>query len=512
MRTTLRLVYVLAILRFIFPYIIQDSFYQPHRDEFLYLFEGHHLAWGYMEIPPLLAVLAKTVHWLGDGFFWIKFWPSVFGSLTLILVGKMVVSLGGRIIAVVLSALPFFNGVYLRLFFLFQPNSLDVFFWTALAYCILRYIQSQNRKWLYGFGICVGLGMMSKYSTAFYSLALLLGLLFTKQRRIYLQKDFYIAMAMSFFIFLPNLIWQYNHRFPVIHHMQELQEEQLRFIGPIRFLVSQMLMNLASVFVWVAGFIFVAFSRQAGPYRWLAWSYLNVIVLLVILHGKDYYALGAYPALYAFGGYRLEQLTQLRWRWTRYVMITVSLLFGLLILPLMLPVAKPGELAAYFERSHLNEGGGFTWEDLKLHPLPQDYADMMGWKEMAEKTAAAYHHLSPEMQQQTMIYCRGYYFAGALNYYGPALKLPEVYSDHASFLLWMPDRYNIKHLMIVAHNIPEPDDKVFQQFEKLSLLDSLQNPLARENGVRIMFFENGNDSLNSILDTGVARLKAVYKR
>jgi 4-amino-4-deoxy-L-arabinose transferase-like glycosyltransferase len=264
MRTTLRLVYVLAILRFIFPYIIQDGFYQPHRDEFLYLFEGHHLAWGYMEIPPLLAVLAKTVHWLGDGFFWIKFWPSVFGSLTLILVGNMVVSLGGRIIAVVLSALPFFNGVYLRLFFLFQPNSLDVFFWTALAYCILRYIQSQNRKWLYGFGICVGLGMMSKYSTAFYSLALLLGLLFTKQRRIYLQKDFYIAMAMSFFIFLPNLIWQYNHRFPVIHHMQELQEEQLRFIGPIRFLVSQMLMNLASVFVWVAVLFLSLFpGRQA---------------------------------------------------------------------------------------------------------------------------------------------------------------------------------------------------------------------------------------------------------
>jgi len=237
-----------------------------------------------------------------------------------------------------------------------------------------------------------------------------------------------------------------------------------------------------------------------------------VIVLLVILHGKDYYALGAYPALYAFGGYWLEQLTEVRWRWIRYVMITVSLLFGLLILPLMLPVAKPDKLATYFERSHLNEGGGFKWEDQKLHPLPQDYADMMGWKEMAEKTAAAYHRLSPEMQKQTMIYCRGYFFAGALNFYGHALSMPEVYSDDASFLFYMPDNYDIKHLMIVAHRIPDSDDKVFQQFEKLSLLDSLQNPLAREDGIRVMLFENGNDSLNTILDSGVARLKAVYKR
>ena len=478
MRTPLRLVYALAILRFIFPYLVQDSFYQPHRDEYLYLFEGHHLAWGYMEIPPVLALFAKTVHWLGDGFFWIKFWPSVVGSLTLILTGKIVVSLGGRSIAVILSALPFFTGVYLRLFFLFQPNCLDVFFWTALAYCILRYTQSQNRSWLYGFGICLGLGMMSKYSTAFFGLAILLGLLFTKQRRIFLQKDFYFAMVFAFLIFLPNLIWQYNHRFPVVHHMQELQEEQLRFIGPLRFLISQFMMNLASVFVWVAGFIFVAFSTKGTHYRWLAWSFLNVIVLLVILHGKDYYALGAYPALYAFGGYWLEQLTEVRWRWIRYVMITVSLLFGLLILPLMLPVAKPDKLATYFERSHLNEGGGFKWEDQKLHPLPQDYADMMGWKEMAEKTAAAYHRLSPEMQKQTMIYCRGYFFAGALNFYGHALSMPEVYSDDASFLFYMPDNYDIKHLMIVAHRIPDSDDKVFQQFEKLSLLDSLQNPLA----------------------------------
>src|SRR6476619_4369413 len=153
-----RFLYILAFVKLILPFLLQSPLYEPHRDEFLYLAEGRHMAWGFMEVPPLLSVFAWLTNVFGEGMFWIKFWPSLFGSLTYIIVGKIILSLGGRTFALFLAFLPFIFGAYLRLFYLFQPNFLEVFFWTMLAYSIIRYIQTTKNKWLYIFGITAGLG------------------------------------------------------------------------------------------------------------------------------------------------------------------------------------------------------------------------------------------------------------------------------------------------------------------------------------------------------------------
>src|ERR1700749_1870370 len=113
------ILYGLAILKIIIPYLLQDGSYEPHRDEFLYLAEGHHLDWGFMEIPPMLSVFAWLTHVFGDGIFWIKFWPSLCGAGTFIAAGWVVLSFGGRAFALLLLFLPFVFGGYLRMFFLF---------------------------------------------------------------------------------------------------------------------------------------------------------------------------------------------------------------------------------------------------------------------------------------------------------------------------------------------------------------------------------------------------------
>lgn len=512
MKRNNRLLYFLALIKLIIPFFLQNSFYQPHRDEFLYLAEGHHMAWGYMEVPPLLSVFAWITNLFGDGMFWIKIWPALFGALTFVLIGKIILSLGGKTFALILGWLPFMLDGYMRLFFLFQPNFLEVFFWTAIAFTMLRYVQTQETKWLYFFGISIGLGMMSKYSVAFYTLSILAGLLVTRHKKIFLNKHLYFAALIAFIIFLPNLLWQYNHNFPVVAHMQELQEEQLQYINPFDFIISQFMMNLPCVYIWVAGLFFVMFSADGKPYRLFAWAYVFVIILLLYLSGKDYYALGAYPILFAFGGYYLEKLTTKRVVWLRYIMLAFSIALGAFAMPLIMPMAKPDKLAAYYHATGLDKTGSFKWEDLQMHPLPQDFADMIGWKEMAQKTADVFHALPKEEQEKTFIYCRGYYSAGALNYYAKDVGLPEVYSDNASFLFWMPDSYPYKNLLLVAHNMPEKDDIVFQQFEKVTVKDTLTVPYFRETGIRFILFENANDSLNAITTRGVAELKSEFIR
>ncbi|CAN5408354.1 hypothetical protein BH10BAC2_BH10BAC2_49560 [soil metagenome] len=507
-----RLLYVLAIIKLIVPFFLQDSYYQPHRDEFLYLAEGHHMAWGYMEVPPLLSVFAWFTNLFGGGMFWIKIWPVLFGACTFILVGKIIISLGGKAFALILGWLPFMLDGYMRLFFLFQANFLEVFFWTAIVFSIFRFTQTQKNKWLYVFGVCVGLGMMSKYSVAFYTLSIVAGLAITRHRKIFLNRHLYYAACVAFIIFFPNLLWQYNHNFPVIAHMQELKEEQLQYINPLDFIISQFMMNFPCVFIWIAGLFFVMFSHKGKNYRVFAWAYIAVIILLIALNGKDYYALGAYPILFAFGGFYLEQLTMQKFKWVRYPMLAFSIGFGLFAMPLIMPLAKPETLSAYYQKTGLDKTGSFKWEDLEYHPLPQDFADMMGWKEMAQKTADVYHAMPKEEQEKTLVYCRGYFSAGALNYYAKEVGLPQVYSDDASFLFWMPETYPYKNLLLVAHRMPEKDDIVFQQFEKVTVKDTLNVPYFRESGMRYILFENANDSLNAIATKGVAELKKEFTR
>ncbi len=506
------LLLLLAFIKLIAPFFLQNSFYQPHRDEYLYLAEAHHMAWGYMEVPPLLSVFAWITNFFGGTIFWIKIWPAIFGALTFLLVGRLIILSEGKSFALFLGWLPFMLDGYMRLFFLFMPNFLDVFFWTLIAYSLIRFIQTQLNKWLYVFGVAVGLGMMSKYSVAFYAISILAGVLLSRHRKIFINKHFYFASLIALLLFLPNIIWQYNHLYPVITHMNELQEEQLKYNSATGFFISQIMMNLPCVFIWIAGLVYVVISTQGKSYRFIAWTYLLVIALLILLRGKDYYALGAYPVLFAFGAYQLEKATHHRLQWIRYAMVIFPVAIGLFAMPLIMPMAKPESLAKYYEKTGLNKTGSFKWEDLQMHPLPQDFADMIGWKEMAMKAGVVYNNIPDDQKLKTMVYCRGYFSAGALNYYRKESGLPEVYSDNASFLFWMPDTYNIKNLILVGHRFPDKDDIVFQQFEKVSVKDSINMPLFRENGMKIILFENGNDSLNRIITKGVAELKSKFMR
>ncbi|MBX9735187.1 MAG: hypothetical protein K2X37_14115, partial [Chitinophagaceae bacterium] len=108
--------------------------------------------------------------------------------------------------------------------------------------------------------------------------------------------------------------------------------------------------------------------------------------------------------------------------------------------------------------------------------------------------------------------CRGYYSAGALNYHAKALGLPQIHSDNASFLWWMPEKYNINNLILVAHQIPDSSDTVFNLFEKRTVRDSSTLDLFREKGMKIILYENGKDSLNITIEKGIAAKKALFTR
>src|ERR1035438_6126102 len=142
----MNLVYLLALLKCILPFMIQNAAYEPHRDEFLYVAEGQHMSWGYLEVPPMMSVFSYLTNIMGSSLFWIRVWPSLFGSLTYILVARLILSLGGKVFALILGFLPFIFGYYMHVHFIFQPNFLEVFFWTLMAYGLVRYAPKIGRE------------------------------------------------------------------------------------------------------------------------------------------------------------------------------------------------------------------------------------------------------------------------------------------------------------------------------------------------------------------------------
>ena len=508
MRKTNRLLYFLALLKIIIPYFLQSSVYEPHRDEFLYLAEGHHLASGFMEVPPMLSIFAWLIHALGDGMFWIKLIPSLFGAAVFIIAGKVVQSLGGKSFALILLFLPFIFGVYLRLFFLFQPNPPEVLFWTLIAFSFIRFIQTKENKWLYLFGVSVGLGMLSKYSVAFYTVSILLGLLFSKHRTVFLNKHFWYASLIGFIIFLPNLIWQYQNHFPVVVHMNELQQYQLQYISPLSFLSDQLLMNLPCFFIWIAGLFYCLFSKQ---YRFIGLSYVFVIILLLIGHGKNYYALGVYPTLFAFGAIELEKLTAVKRKLLRYVFIIFILIIGITFIPLALPILPPQQLADLYVKMHAERTGALKWEDLENHPLPQDFSDMQGWEEMAQKVAKAYNMMSNSEKQSAIIFCNNYGMAGAVTYYAPKYHLPQAYSDNASFLYWLPSNINMQNFVLVSDDPDEKQHDFAKGFTFVIKVDSIINVYAREHGDYIYLFKGADENFRKFFREKIAKDKAEFK-
>ena len=120
--------------------------------------------------------------------------------------------------------------------------------------------------------------MLSKYSVAFYTISILLGLLFTKHRTIFLNKHFWYASLIGFIIFLPNLIWQWQNHFPVIVHMNELQQTQLQYINPSGFLIDQLLFMLPCCFCLAYRIIQYSFIKTIS-FHWIGLCVCNYFVI-----------------------------------------------------------------------------------------------------------------------------------------------------------------------------------------------------------------------------------------
>lgn len=487
------------------PILLQHPLYELQRDEYLYYQQGLHFDIGYLENPPLLSWLGMISSWMGGSVFWIKFWPCLFGAATVILTCLIAAELGGKTFAQFLAGLSIITGAFIRMHYLFQPNFLDIFFWTLAVYFLVRYINSRQQKFILFLAISLALGWWGKYSILFMIIAIIISMLFSPYRKIFYQKKTWLAAAIAFLIILPNIFWQYWHNWPLLHHMEELQETQLKYNNKLDFLEEQVMMLLSVAVIWIAGLCRVL---QKKEWRVLGIVYATVIALLLFGSGKAYYAVGVYPMLLAAGAVAIERFSEKR-TWIRYVLPIVIIGFTYITMPFLLPSRTPEKLVAYYKKI----GVKHKWEDLQYHPLPQDFADMLGWKELTEKTEKFYMGLADSTKANTTIFCSNYGQAGSLKYYGKDdVFKHKIISTNGSFVLWIPGRAVKNNLLFIADKEPDNKNPIFSHFEKSRVVDSVTNIYSRQYGNKIFYLENIDQEGLKMVENKLQEAKQQFSR
>jgi 4-amino-4-deoxy-L-arabinose transferase-like glycosyltransferase len=497
-------VYVIAIAYFML-HLLTSTRYGYFRDALYYLACSEHLAFGYVDQPPLIAVLGWIArHTLGTSLPALLFWPALAGALRIILTAVFARELGagrfGTVLAAALAATP---GVWWVIDHQFAMNGLEPLFWGGLAYVILRLIKTANQKLWLAFGAIAGVGLLNKYSIVIFAAALLAGLLLTRQRRLLFTPWIVIGGALALLIFSPNLIWNIQNHWPFLELMRNISATGKDVIlSPGRYLLQQVLMlNPVSFPFWLSGLLFYFFSRGAKNYRNFGWTFVIAILFFMITHGKDYYSAPAYVMLFAAGGIATESLISERPK-LRTVLrpaCFIWLVLGVVsLLPLVLPVLPIETFLRY--QSRLPFEVPKTERSFVGESLPQYYADEFPWPGMVAAVADVYHSLTPEEQQRTAIFGSNYGQAAAIDFFGPQYGLPKAISGHQNYFLWGPRQYTGDIVILLGAN----ESEAREQFESVTVAATLANPYAYRYENRPVLLCRG---LKWNLQTGWSKVK-----
>jgi hypothetical protein len=419
-----------------------NAHYGFFRDELYFIVCGRHPQWGYVDQPPAVPLLAALTQIGGHSLWLLRVVPALFAAGGAFVTALLVVKFGGGIFAQALATIVFlFTGLLMAFGTKVGPDEVGLTTWPLIAYLVVRIAKGGDaRLWLLC-GALAGLSIQSKYSVIFYLAALLAGMLLTPQRVLLRNRWFAWGAGLTFLIALPNFIWQASYHFPMWELLRNGQTGKNLIAGPLLFIVQQgLITNLFLFPVWIIGLVWL-FSR--ADLRYLGWTYVLLILEMIVLRGKHYYAGDVYPIMIAAGAVAIEGWTA-RLVFARVAIAAYALLLGSLSVPDSLPILSENGYVAYRAEvrrfSHPVKGVTTETEPGRdAGALPGDWADMHGWPELAATVESIYEALPPSERVRAYVFGDNYGEASAVAFFTPQIP---VISTHNQFFLWGPGGFD----------------------------------------------------------------------
>jgi hypothetical protein len=444
---------ILSALSVVALHTATNGQYGFHRDELATLDDARFLAWGYVVYPPVTPFIARVALTLfGPSMIGLRFFGAVAAGIAMVLTGLMAREIGGKRPAQLVAAwAAAIAGPAVFLGSVFQYVSFDYLWWVLAAWITFRLLQSENQRWWLALGAVVGLGMMTKYTMAFFLAGIGGGIVLTKPRWL-LNRWLWYGATIAFLIFLPNLVWQIRHHFITLDFLKFIHARDVGQGSTNGFLPAQVwsVTNPVTVPLWIAGLYFLLIKPEGKRYRMIGWMYVIPLALFLIAKGKPYYLSPAYPMLLAAGavwGERWsEALSPVATGTVRGVVRSSLVVGGIVVVLMVLPLAPPG---SRWWRIADAANGNFNEE--------------FGWPEMASAVVRVRDSL-PRDSEPVGILAGDAGQAAAINLYGRGRGLPEVISGSNSH--WLRGYGNPPPKTIVAAGFLRRDlETVFESCE-----------------------------------------------
>lgn len=488
--------------------------YGYFRDELYYIACSNHLSFGYVDHPPLsIFILKISTQLIGDSIFAIRLIPAINSAFIVFITCLITLKLEGKKTAIIISSLSaIFAPIYLAMSGFYSMNSIDILLWTVAFYYIISIIKNSEtenitdsiepdsktnindtKNWII-LGVIMGLGLLNKISFLWLGAGLFAGLLLTDKRRILLTAKPYLCALIALLIFSPYIIWNAFNDFAHLEFIRNATSDKYSGLNVGSFIKGQLMnMNPSTLIVWLAGLYYFMFDKSGKKFRLLGIIYITVFLILVINgHSKAEYLSPAYTVLFAGGGVLIERLTKVKFRWFRYAVIIPIIFIGIFAAPLTIPILPVETYISYANRYGF---GPSSSEGKELSELPQHYADMFGWEEMASNVSIAYMTLSEDAQNKAVFFANNYGEASAINFFSKDYKLPKAISGHNSYWLWGYEKTD-DPVVILIGGTKEDHLKSFEHVDEIMIHKSKYS-MPYENNLSIFIGRNLRTPLDS---------------
>lgn len=436
-RQAIAIAAALAVAAFLLQALTNGQ-YGYFRDELYYIACSKHLAFGYVDMAPIAPFLLRICRTIfGDSLHSIRLIPAISYAIGVFLVGLLVREFGGKRFATMLACgawllAPVVNANASR----YSMNANEPVFWMGCVYFLVLAERRNKPQLLVWCGVFLGLGLENKHSAIFFIAALVVGLLLTRDRRIFRSKYFWIAVAITVALAMPNFIWQARHGFPTWVDLNNVKREHKNVeLPPLAFIHQQWdTLDPVNVLVWFPGLLWMLFSERGKRYRYLGLTFLVFFLMMMKMHAKDYYLSPIYLMLFAAGAVFWQSAVERRGlRWARVTLPAVVFTMGIITVPLTLPILPVDKILPY---RHLLGVQVEKSETQMSSPLPQYFSDQFGWPEMVATVAQVYNSLPPAERAHAGILAGNYGEAGAIDFFGPQYGLPQSISAHQNYFYW----------------------------------------------------------------------------
>lgn len=467
-------------------------------DELYFIACSKHLAWGYVDQPPLIALIIRIERLLfGDSLQSIRLFAGLAGAINVILAGLIARELGGRRFAQVLAGICVLAApLYLSMNHYISMNAFEPLFWMVCSLILIRIIKTGNQKLWLLFGLVAGIGLENKYGMGFFGAAVVAGLVLTEHRRMFLKPWIWLGGLIALLIFLPNVVWNVQHQFPFLELMRNIQRSGRNVqMSHWQFFYQQIqLMLTQSAPVWIAGLGFFLFHPQGKRFRLFAVAYVVVLAAFMFsANGRPYYVAPVYPLLFAAGAVLLERWLVKPWlRWVGAAYAVVILFFGAMAAPMAIPVLPVETYLRYTKAIGIEQPRIENWQ---LGALPQFYADMHGWEEMTAVVARAYNGLPADMRSKTAIFGGNFGQAGAIDLFGKKYGLPDAIGTHQNYYFWGPRNYTGESVIMMGARYEE----LQPLFESVQEVGTVSHPYAMPyENFKVYYCRNSKQPLQQI--------------